>query len=106
DDLGELVLGDGDRPDAGKAAEPRQPLDGHSHDLELDDALVMHEGLDAARRAFGDDRAIPDHGDPVAYGIGLEHVMGRQEDRLAGVRELPDDDAQLARPDWIEPDGR
>ena len=66
----------------------------------------MHEGFDAARRAFGDDRAIPDHGEPVAYGIGLEHVMGRQEDRLAGVRELPDDDAQLARPDWIEPDGR
>ena len=44
-----------------------------------------------ARRALGDDLAGGDHGDPVGEPLGLLHVVGRQEDRLAELAQPVDD---------------
>ena len=65
--------------------------------------------LPAATRLFrceflGDDLAAVDDRDPVAERVRLEHVMRREQDRLARLRERGDRCAELARADRIEPD--
>src|SRR5262249_31729940 len=56
--------------------------------------------------ALGDDLALLDHRDAVADRVGLEHVMRRQEDGRALVREPAHEAPQLPSADRVEPDGR
>ena len=50
--------------------------------------------------------ALRDDRDPVAERVGLEHVVGRQQDRLARVGERGDRRAELARAHGVEADRR
>src|SRR5215208_3032689 len=43
------------------------------------------------RRALADDLAGDDHRDPVGQPLGLFHVVGGEEDRLAEIAQTRDD---------------
>ncbi len=51
-------------------------------------AVAAAEGLGCA---FGDDAPVGEDGDPVGQVLGLVHVVGGQEDRLAELAEPGDD---------------
>ena len=67
---------------------------------------VGDAALQLARRALADDPALRDHGDAVAQRVGLEHVVRRQQHRLAGRDQVGDRRAQLARADRVDADRR
>jgi hypothetical protein len=75
-----------------------------AEELDLDDAPVRDARLQLAGRALRDDLAVRDHGDPVAEGVRLEHVVRGQEHGLPGGRQRGDRRAQLARADRIDAD--
>src|SRR5215218_4013124 len=86
-----------------------QPLDGGVVDaehLDLRDAAVGDAALQLGRRPLPHDAALRDYRDPVAERVGLEHVVRRQQQRLAGADELGDRRPQLARAHWVDADRR
>ena len=60
----------------------------------------------SSRRAAGDDLAAGDDRDPVGEALGLVHVMGGEEDRLAEVAEAGDQVPRLAPRLGVEAGGR
>src|SRR5205807_6353785 len=103
--LGQLAIGD---HQGGHAAQPPQnvsPGSRHAFHLELDDTDVFDALLETGGCPFGDDHPFVYHGDPVANLVGLEHVVGGEEDGLPALEEAAHQDAKLARANRVETDG-
>ena len=74
--------------------------------LDLHDRLVGDAGLQVGRRPGRHEAAVRDHRQPLAQLVRLEHVVRREQDRLARLAQARDRLAQLPRADGIEPDRR
>ena len=73
---------------------------------EADRGRVALAVADVGGRAGGDDPAAGDHGDAVGELLGLLHVVGGEEDRLAEVAQARDHAPCLAAGRRVEAGGR
>jgi hypothetical protein len=105
DHLGVVALGDRHRGHAWNGTELADGVLADAEGLDLDHRAVGHPGLEVARGALGDQTAFGDHRHAVAEAVRLEHVVGGEQHRLAGVGEGGDGGARLAGPDRVDTDG-
>ena len=101
-----VVAGDGDGIDVRAGLEVLVKVRRDAVDLDLDDREIADERFEAGGGIESDQATLVNDADAVAERIGLEHVMGGEQDGLALGLEVADDLAELASADGIETDGR